>query len=127
MTQPNVTFLSYNSTGMNTVKSSWVRDLIKVTDASYVQVQEHFKSSKVTDKFFTDQFPDFNNFVIPAHREQIKIVVELRGAWPNCPNPNWMSRKPELNVAILEFKLSYYSFLQLESSGSMLTFLQTRN
>ena len=79
MTQTNVTFLSYNSTGMNTVKSSWMRDLIKVTDASYVQVQEHFKSSKVTDKFFTDQFPDFNNFVIPAHHEQNQDSGRAKG------------------------------------------------
>ena len=70
MAQPNVTFLSYNSTGMNTIKSRWIRDLIKVTDSSYVQIQEHFKTTQNTDKFFTDQFPDYNGFIIPGHREK---------------------------------------------------------
>ena len=79
MTQPNVTFLSYNSTGMNTVKSSWIRELIKVTDASYVQIQEHFKSTKATDKFFTDQFPDYNSFVIPGHREKYQDSGRAKG------------------------------------------------
>ena len=79
MTQPNVTFLSYNSTGMNTVKSSWIRDLLKVTGASYVQIQEHFKSTKSTDKFFADQFPDYSGFVIPGHREKNQDSGRAKG------------------------------------------------
>ena len=65
-----VTFLSYNSTGMNTVKTKWIRDLINVTDASYAQIQEHFKRNKNIDKIFTDQFPDHNSFINPGQREK---------------------------------------------------------
>ena len=79
MAQPNVTFLSYNSTGMNTIKSRWIRDLIKVTDSSYVQIQEHFKTTQNTDKFFTDQFPDYNGFVIPGHREKNQDKGRAKG------------------------------------------------
>ena len=42
MTSPIVTFLSYNATGMNTVKAEWIRDLLKVTDSHFVGIQEHF-------------------------------------------------------------------------------------
>ena len=79
MTDPSVTFLSYNSTGMNTLKSRWIRDLIKVTEASYVQVQEHFKSNKDTDKFFADQFPNYSAFVKPGHREKYQDSGRAKG------------------------------------------------
>ena len=79
MTNPNVTFLSYNSTGMNTIKSRWIRDLVKVTEASYVQLQEHFKSSKTTNQFFSDQFPDYSSFVIPGHREKYQDNGRAKG------------------------------------------------
>ena len=64
-----INFLSYNSTGMNTVKSGWVRELSKLTNASFIGIQEHFKKSKSLDKFFSDEFPDYNSFVIPGYRE----------------------------------------------------------
>ena len=88
MTKPTVTFLSYNSTGINTVKSSWICDLIAVTDASYVQIQEHFKSSKSTDKFFADQFPGYNSFVIPGHREKNQDSGRAKGGLAQLSKAN---------------------------------------
>ena len=70
MTAPMVNFLSYNSTGMNTVKASWIRDLLEVTCSHFVGIQEHFKRTKTVDKFFRDNFSDFSSFVVPAHREE---------------------------------------------------------
>ena len=79
MTQPNATFLSFNSTGMNSIKSSWIRDLIDLTDASYVQIQEHFKFSNSTDQFFDDQFPSFKSYVIPAKRDSFQDSGRAKG------------------------------------------------
>ena len=58
MATPTVNFISYNSTGINSIKTSWIRDLCKVTNANFLGIQEHFKSSKSVDKFFKEQFPD---------------------------------------------------------------------
>ena len=38
-------------------------------DATYVAIHEHFRKSKTLDKYFKDQFPDFNSYVIPGFRE----------------------------------------------------------
>ena len=70
MATPTVNFISYNSTGLNTVKSSWIRDLVKVTNSNFVAVQEHFKKTKSVDTFFREQFSDYYSYVIPAVREQ---------------------------------------------------------
>ena len=48
MYQPTVNFMSYNSTGMDQVKSSWFNDLLKVTKIDYCTVQEHLKKNNDT-------------------------------------------------------------------------------
>ena len=70
MVIPTVNFLCYNSTGLNTIKADWIRNLYKVTDCNFISIQEHFKKNKTIDKFFKDQFPEHNSYVIPGHREQ---------------------------------------------------------
>ena len=69
MAKPYVSFLSYNSTGIDCVKTDWVRTLMKTCEASFLQLQEHFKATKFVEKYFTKEFPENNNYVIPAHRE----------------------------------------------------------
>ena len=63
------TFLSYNSTGLNTVKTKWIRDLIDVTKSDFISVQEHFKKTKSIEKFFSDEFPNSSSFIVPGHRD----------------------------------------------------------
>ena len=63
-----VTFMSYNSTGINTVKCNWITEICDIYDVNYIAIQEHFKSNKNTDKFFRDNFKKFNSYVIPGHR-----------------------------------------------------------
>ena len=76
---PAVTFLSYNSTGLDTVKTAWTRDLCKMTNADYLTVQEHFKKNKLVDKYFTEQFPDYSPYVIPAYRENTQDSGRPKG------------------------------------------------
>ena len=36
---------------------------------TYLAIQEHFQKHKTIDKYFKEQFPDYNSFVIPGFRE----------------------------------------------------------
>ena len=65
---PSVTFLSYNSTGMNNVKAQWTNEMCCDLDVDFCAIQEHFKNTKLTQKFFCDKFRDYSCYVIPAHR-----------------------------------------------------------
>ena len=68
MATPTVNFLSYNSTGISKVKCDWIRDLSRLLDINYLSIQEHFRNAKTTDKFFCDEFQDYNSYVIPGFR-----------------------------------------------------------
>ena len=66
---PVTTFLSYNSTGLSGQKCDWLNSLCDTVKVTYVAVQEHFRKSKTIDKFFKDQFKNYNSYVIPGYRE----------------------------------------------------------
>jgi hypothetical protein len=70
MATPTANFLSYNSTGINSIKTTWIRDLCKMTKTDFFSLQEHFKSTKNADKYFKDQFPEYHPYVIPATRSE---------------------------------------------------------
>ena len=55
----SVKFISYNSTGMNSVKTNWIRDLIEVCGAHFMGIQEHFKEIRSLNNFFKKQFPKY--------------------------------------------------------------------
>ena len=97
MATPTVNFISYNSTGINSIKTSWIRDLFKVTNADFLGIQEHFKSSKSVDKFFKEQFPDMLSYVIPASRGETQDSGRARGGLTQ------LSRK-SLNMKIERIK-----------------------
>ena len=67
MASSTVNFMSYNSTGMNTIKTDWIRDLIKTCDIQFFQLQEHFKKIKTLDNYFKNEFPLSDSYVIPAY------------------------------------------------------------
>ena len=73
------TFLSYNSTGINSIKTSWIRNLCKLTHTDFFSIQEHFKSTSNSDKYFKDQFPEFFTYVIPAIRNENQDSGRAKG------------------------------------------------
>ena len=93
MAIPTANFLSYNPTGMNTVKYEWIRNLCDVTKTDFCTIQEHFKNINCA-KLFKEHFNDFSSYVVPAaraenqdngrpkgglaqmHRKNLKIKVE---------------------------------------------------
>ena len=72
MAIPTVNFLSYNSTVMSAAKCKFVQDICDEFNVTYVSVQEHFKWSKMTGKFFNDNFDKFNSYIIPAYRNKLQ-------------------------------------------------------
>ena len=69
MAMPYVNFLSYNSTGIDCVKTDWVSTIIETCDISFLQIQEHFKANKSTEKYFKKEIRKSDSYVIPAHRD----------------------------------------------------------
>ena len=66
----SATFMSFNPTGIdNPVKCSWINDICVEYSVDFLSIQEHFKSSKTTDKYFRDKFPNYHSVVVPGHRE----------------------------------------------------------
>ena len=73
-----VRFLSYNSTGLGAVKTQWIRNLMDTVDAQFCGLQEHFKKVKALSRHFRAEFPKFENFSIPAHREEDRDNREIK-------------------------------------------------
>ena len=63
-----VTFMSYNSTGMNMVKCQWINEICSENNVDYLAIQEHFKCTKTTDKYFRDNFRDYYSNVKSGYR-----------------------------------------------------------
>ena len=63
-----VTFMSYNSTGINSIKCKWICDICDEFDVDYLAIQEHFKKTKSIDKYFRDNFRGYSSYVIPGYR-----------------------------------------------------------
>ena len=65
---PSVTFMLYNSIGMNSVKAKWTSEMCWDLEVVDCAIPEHFKNTKLTQKFCYEKFCEYNLFVIPAHR-----------------------------------------------------------
>ena len=59
----SLTFMSYNSTGLDSAKVSFSLDICDSYDVDFLSFQEHFKFVNV-DKFFKSGFKDFSSFVV---------------------------------------------------------------
>ena len=71
--------MSYNSTGLDLVKTNWIRDIISTCNIDFFQLQEHFKTTKTLDSFFKKEFPTNDSFVIPGHREPFQDAGRAKG------------------------------------------------
>ena len=80
--------MSYNSTGLNTVKSDWIRNLYKVSKSDFISIQEHFKKNKNIDKFFKDQFPENASYDKTGHRGKQQDSGRPKGGLAQMRNKN---------------------------------------
>ena len=108
------TFMSYNSTGFSTLKTKWLRDLINVTNADFISIQEHFKKTKSIEEYFANEFPHHSSFIVPGHRE-----------------PGNDSGRPKGGLAMLSSKQKKVNKVRVKTShfriqAQVLTFPKTR-
>ena len=68
VTNDVVTFMSYNATGMDTVKCEFIREMQKEYNVNYCAIQEHFKTVKSTEQYFSQQFKDTHTYATLAYR-----------------------------------------------------------
>ena len=93
MAIPTVNFLSYNSTGMSAAKCNFIQDICDEFNVTYVSVQEHFKWSKMTNKFFNDKFDKFNCYTIPAYRSKCQDIGRAKAGLAQLSLKNINIRK----------------------------------
>lgn len=71
--------MSYNSTGLDPVKTDWIRNLIQTCKIDCFQLQEHFKTSKTIDSYFRKQFPLCDSFAAAGFREPFQDSGRAKG------------------------------------------------
>ena len=71
--------MSYNSTGFNSIKTAWIRDLCKLVKTDFCSIQEHFISDKSAENYFKNQFGEYIPYVIPASRYENQDSGRARG------------------------------------------------
>ena len=71
--------MSYNSTGFNSIKTEWIRNLCKTANIDLFSIQEHFNSTKSVHNYCKDQFPSYSSYVIPAKRSENQDSGRAKG------------------------------------------------
>ena len=81
----SATFMSYNCTGIeNPVKCRWLNDICDEYNVDFLNIQEHFKSSKTTDKFFRSRFPSYNSVIVPGQRSPGQDTGRAKAGLAQC-------------------------------------------
>ena len=81
-----VTFMSYNPTGINSLKAKWIVEICEENNVDYLSVQEHFKSARNTDKFFSDNFSSFDSYIVQGHRSKGNETGRYKGGLAQLSN-----------------------------------------
>ena len=74
-----VNFMSYNSTGLDSVKTDWIRDIMLTCKIDFFQLQEHFKTIKTLDSYFRKEFPTTDSYAMPGIREPFQDSGRAKG------------------------------------------------
>ena len=79
MSRKTVKIMSFNSTGFNSVKAQWIRDLLSTFDISFLGIQEHFKQTKSLPQLFKKEFRNYDASVCRAFREDCRDTGRAKG------------------------------------------------
>ena len=96
MGKKTLSFISYNSTGLDNIKVDWINDLMKSTNSECLQLQEHFKATKSADQYFKKKFSLFDPFVTPAVRENSSHTGRPKGGLAQFVRSNIDIKKERL-------------------------------
>ena len=113
MVAPTVNFISFNTTGLDSIKAEYIRNLASITNCDFMSIQEHFKKNKTIDKFFKDSFPEHTSYVIPGYREigqdsgrPMGGIAQLRKKNLNLKVDRVMTKSYRIQAQILDFSNS---------------------
>ena len=105
----HVSFISYNSTGLDTIKTSWIRDLAVLTGATFISIQEHFKKSKTVENYFSEQFPNFYSYIKPGFKKEGQTlgrpmagIAQLSSKAFYIKKQRIETKSPRIQIQILE-------------------------
>ena len=101
-------FISYNSTGLDSFKIDWINELIETTDVTCLQIQEHFKAIKSVKQYFKKHFKKFDNFPIPAVRENTSHVGRPKGGLAQFVKNGLGIKKQQIACKAGEFRPKYF-------------------
>ena len=103
-------FMSYNSTGLDKVKTNWISNLIDTCNIDFFQLQEHFKTIKSLENFFKREFLKSDSFVIPGHREPFQDAGRARGglAQLSCKNLNVKRERMSTNYWRIQAQMLHF-------------------
>ena len=105
-----VTFLSWNSTGIDVIKCEYLNELMDEKEVDFCQIQEHFKTTKNTRNFFAQHFPDYNVSIKEAFRRPgtdsgrgIAGIGQLMKKDLNINKKRIVFKSPRIQGHLLEF------------------------
>ena len=121
-------FMSYNGTGLDTMKCKWLSDIITVTNCDFCSVQEHFK--KNVGNHFARNFPEYYSYVIPAVRGAEQDVGRPKGGLAQLHNAmiDIKSERVKTKCFRLQAQILHFPNIQLLWINSYFpTYSQTQN
>ena len=97
---------------MNSVKTRWIRDILSVTKADFISIQEHFKVTKSLEKYFLDEYPACTSYVIPAQRDKEQDSGRAKGGLAMLCNKNINVKKQRLKSNSFRIQVQVLSLPQ---------------
>ena len=91
-------FMSYNSTGLDSVKADWIQDLINTCQIDFLQIQEHFKATKTVESYFKKHFKYSDSYVVPAYRELFQDNGRAKGGLAEISAKKLDVRKQRIKI-----------------------------
>ena len=101
-----VTFMSYNSTGLDSVKVKFSLDICEKYDVDFFSLQEHFKFVNV-DKYFKTGYSDFTSYVVPGHRAPGQMIGRAKAGLAQLCRREYDIKKKRVALQIIECKDRY--------------------
>ena len=88
-----LTFMSYNSTGLDEIKIRWINDYIDTFKVDFVQLQEHFKTMKTINSYFKKAFSGHDSFSVPGYRASNQENGRPKGGLSQLSSKRLLLRK----------------------------------
>ena len=91
-----VKLISYNTTGLDTIKLKWINELLETFDIELVQLQEHFKAIRQVDSYYKQNFKKYDSYAIPAIRGNVNHVGRPKGGLVQMVNKQSIIKKERI-------------------------------